>query len=460
MADNKITTNQELQNKLTALSALSNRIQWMSQLGQQYDGDRDLYEALGYPTRITYSDYSSRFRRQDIAKAIINRPIAKTWKGPLAVTESETEKDTAFEKGFKTLEQDLKLKNKFVRLDKLVSIGKYGVLLLGFDDVQTSSQWSTPVKGNKLLYVKPLGEGSAKIKTYTTSPNDVRYGLPEYYDIQVTLPGKETSTTLRVHHSRTIHVTAELLESEHEGVPVLEAVWNRLMDLEKLMGGSAEMFWRGARPGHQAVVDKDFQMSEGAEENLEAQINEYEHKLRRILMVEGVELKELGTQVSDPDSHVGVQIQMISAITGIPKRILTGSERGELSSAQDKGEWLEQIQERREEYADPMIIRPFVEMCIERGVLPKPTTGEWNVEWLDLFAPSEKERSEVGKIRAIALKEYMNNPETSAVVTPAAFMEYFLGLDQNQITQIMEMMEAEMVFERNNPPAEPGEGEE
>ena len=127
-----------------------------------------------------------------------------------------------------------------------------------------------------------------------------------------------------------------MLEDEVNGLPRLEAVFNRLLDLEKIVGGSAEMFWRGARPGFQGIVSEGYNMTDEDIDELQKQLDEYEHGLRRFLINRGVSLDALAQQVSDPRNHVDVQLQMISAITGIPRRILTGSERGELASTEDR----------------------------------------------------------------------------------------------------------------------------
>lgn len=425
----------------TFASAIMNRAALAQRLGQQYGGARDVYQALGYPDTMCFADYYSRYNRQAIARAVINRPISYTWKGPLIITEVGEEKETALVKEFKKLEKELKLKSKFVRLDKLSSVGDYGVLLLGFGDVLSVTDWSKPVAGNKrkLLYVKPLHQDHAKIASYVTKTNDPRYGLVEFYDIEFQNPGGETTTGMKAHYSRVLHVTTELMESEVEGVPVLMSVWNRLMDLEKLVGGSAEMFWRGARPGYQGILGKDVTLTTTTEAGLQDQFDEYENNLRRFIFNEGIEYKALETQVADPSKHVDIQIQMISAVTGIPKRILTGSERGELASSQDESSWFMTIQTRREEHAEINIVRPFVDMCIEYGILPKPSSEEYQVEWLDLFAPSDKDKAEVGKIRAEALAVYARDPLAQLILPPDAFFEWFLGLNEDQREKIKEM---------------------
>jgi len=435
--------------QIQALSQLVSRVMLASKLGMQYGTDRDLYQALGYPLTITYTDYAERHNRQDIARAVIDRPVKVTWQGDLAIIESDDDEETALEKAWKDLENRLGLKSRFMRLDKLAGIGAYGVLLLGLSDVGNRDDFASPVTSGqkKLLYVKPLGQGSAEISTWESHSKNPRYGLPLTYSVKVTESSSDSSSQIRVHHSRIIHVTDETLESEIEGTPRLEPVYNRLMDLEKLVGGDAEMFWRNARPGYSGELKEGFKMTATELDDLKDQIDEYEHGLRRFLINEGLNLKALTQQMADPKSHVDVQIQMISAVTGIPKRILTGSERGELSSSEDKGEWLTFVKSRREEYAEPRIIRPFVDRCIKYGILPPPKDSYF-VQWEDLFAQSEKERVEIGKFRAEALSKYLSNPAAEMVLPPDSFLEYFLGFTDEEIEMIKEARDAAMLEEQ------------
>jgi hypothetical protein len=429
------------------LGALLGRATLAARMGYQYGTDRDLYQALGYPTtNIQYSEFASRYERQDIAKAIINRPVSYTWKGPITLKIIGQE-ESEIGKAWKELDKRLQLRSKFVRLDKLSCIGRYGVLLLGFDDVSDREGFRKPVNKNnkKLLYVKPLGEGHAKIQRFVKNPRDPRYGLPEEYEIEYTENDSETVVTLFAHWTRVLHVTNELLESEVYGVPVLQAVYNRLMDLEKLVGGSAEMFWRGARPGYQGKVKEDYTLPTDVENGLQDQLDEFEHNLRRVFVNEGVDLEALATQVSDPANHVDVQIQMIAAVTGIPKRILTGSERGELSSAQDIIAWFSYIQTRREEHAEINILRPFVQKCMQHGVLP--VSEDYVVQWSDLFASSEKDKAEVGRTRAMAVREYTTNPMAESLIPPKAFFRLFLGLSEDEQAEIEKMSSDEVMEE-------------
>ena len=421
-------------------SELMGRATLSSSLGIQYGGARDIYQALGYQSTLTYNDFLSRYGRQDIAKAIIDRPVKATWQGKLELIESDQAEDTSFEEAWEALDKQLGLKARLSRVDRLTGIGEYGVLLLGLNDCKDPSGFAKPVQAGtrKLMYVKPFGQDSAKIESYENDTKNKRYGLPLLYSINVMDLASGVSTLVQVHHTRAIHITDDPLESDVKGTPRLMAVYNRLMDLEKLIGGDAEMFWRGARPGYTADVAADFQMTPAMQADLKEQVDEYENNLRRILVNEGLELKSLAQQIADPSNHVDIQIQMISAVTGIPKRVLTGSEQGELASTQDSNAWKDYVQSRREDHAEPNILRPFVSRCIELGVLPTPVE-DYDVKWSDLYAMSEKAKVEVGKGRANALREYTYNPIAEAIIPPDAFLEFFLGLSKEQITLIRKM---------------------
>lgn len=420
--------------------SMLNRATLAALLGYSHDGDRNIYTALGYDTSISFDQYRTQYARQDIARAVINRPINMTWQGPLEISEGDEEKETPLEQQYTQLAKRLRLKTQFKRLDKLSSIGEFGILLMGYSDVKSHQDWAMPVSGRALSlnYVKPHGQGTVEIKEWVERSDDPRYGLPLYYEVDMSNPNSKTTAPVKVHYSRVIHVTGELMESEVNGEPTLQVVWNRLKDLEKIAGGSAEMFWLGARPGYQFNVDPEAQFEQGDFEDLKNQLDEWEHGLRRALRTKGIDINALSAQVTDPSKHIDAIMSLISAVTGIPKRILMGSERGDLSSTQDRTEWLEKVQTRREEYAEEQIVRPFVDVCMERGVLPR--TKEYDVVWMDLFAPSEQEKAEVGKTRAEALKAYGSVPGLSEIIPVEQFVDLFLGLPQEAVDKITEAL--------------------
>lgn len=432
--------------QIQTLSVIVSRMNLAARMGKAYDNSRDLFQALGYPPNIEYDDLLARYCRQDIVRAVVDKPVKATWRNGFKLVETADANETPFEKEWADLSLKLRIPSIFTRLDRLCAFGDYGVLLLGFDDVTALEEFAQPVQSGKrqLNYLRPFGQANAVIQQWETDPNNERYGLPVTYQITTVAPGTSSTSTALVHYSRVLHVAEDLLESDVQGLSRLEPIYNRFMDLEKLVGGSAEMFWRGARPGYQGKIDPEYTMTSETKDDLKSQIDEFEHNLRRILVNEGIDLTSLQQQIADPASHVDVQLQMISAVTGIPKRILVGSERGELSSSQDQDAWSDLITNRREDFVEPCIIRPFVERVCLYGVISSPADMTYDIEWPSMYESSDQEKAQVGATRATALKDYCSNPTAESVIPPKAFFQFFLGFEEEDIELIEQMVEAGM----------------
>lgn len=440
----KRTNNKKDNNKIDVLQRVGDllaRGNLARKIGWQYEGDRKIYEALGYPkdSELDFTYYYNKYERQDIATAVIDRPVEATWDGEVIITEEgEQPADSKLFEEWAELEETFKIKSRLVKLDKLTSIGQFGLLMFGFDDVKDPKDFKRAATGTrKLLYLKQIPESAIEIDKWVVNASDKRYGLPLIYKIVIAGSGADQTKDLYVHHSRVIHTLHNNLTSEVYGRPRLKPIVNRLNDLEKLLGGDAEMFWRGARPGYHAAAQENYEMGSEEIEALEDELDKYEHDLRRFISAKGVDIKPLQQQVADPSNHIDVQLQAISAQTGIPKRILVGSERGELSSTQDKDQWLTLIQARMNEYAEPMILRPFINKLMEFKILSK--VDKYVVIWEDIFAPSEKQKVEVGEIRAKALKVYADSPYAANVLPPVLAYKYLFGLNEDQAKEIEEM---------------------
>ena len=425
---------------IQTLGVLSSRMKFAGALGETYGGDRDLYQALGYKKELEYRDYYLKYKRADIAKTIISKPADALWGNPPVLSEEDRDvvdtDENSLKNQWKKLVKDLNLYPQLMRLDKLLGLGRFAVLLFGFDD---SSDFSTPLSDSAdLLYVSPYGEDNINIQSYETDNRNPRYGLPVMYQLSMQNPGVGATTKispLMVHYSRVLHVVEDPLESPVFGTPRLEAVFNRLDDLQKLLGGSAEMFWRGARPGYVAKADKDASFGTIDAKAMQDQFDEFDHNLRRWLTPQGVDVTSLSPQVSSPKEHIDVQLMMISIVTGIPKRILTGSERGELASTQDEKMWNALIKNRMLIFAEIQILRPLIDKLIDSGVL-KTDKDDYILTWPKMSAMGEKEKSEVTKTRSQAIAEYLKTPGSDMLVPPEIWLRDEFGYNEDQIKQI------------------------
>ncbi len=459
---------QTLKQILVTINASAKRSALANQLGQSYQGERKLYEALGYPTEedLTYEYFENKYKRQDIATAIIDKPVDATWGGSLLITEEEeVVEDSGLNDAWLELNKEFGVKKRLNKLDKLAGIGHYSVLLFGFDDVKKLEDWAQPAKGKKTLtFLKQLSEEEASIHRLEKNTKRKRFGQPLLYRVRIsedttgvqgnkdsisvrsdtTVRGQSSSrskktTDILVHHTRVIHVKDGELTSEIFGTPRLKPIINRLEDLEKILGGDAEMFWRNARPGYHAKPDDNFSISDDVVKELEDELDKYEHDLRRFITAEGVDINALTQVVASPKEHFEIQIKAISTQTGIPKRILEGSERGELSSSQDRDQWLSLIQNRMTEFAEFDIFRPFIDKCMSHGILPEE--DKYTVVWEDIFAPSEAEKVEVGKKRSDALKVYSDAVFAAEIMPPDQALKFLLGLMPDQIKEVQQAIE-------------------
>lgn len=425
--------------QMHAMSVIIERAALSSRLGKSFKGRRDIYESLGYNRNPTFQDFLDCYLRQDIAKAIIDRPVRACWRKPPIVRESD-EVSTDFEEAWKELLVKHRIFYYLRRLDRLGGIGHFALLLMGFDG---GGDLEVPVDNgpHELLYLAPYSEGSVQVTRYVESTSDPKYGSPEIYTItvsdfdgatsQVIPPGKP----IRVHASRVIHIAEDPMEGEFVGTPRLLAVLNRLQDLNLVAGGSAEMFWRGAFPGYAFLLEKDAILGTQDEAKLEVELDQYMHDLQRYIRGQGLNIQELAMQVADPSQHVDMLMDLIAGASGIPKRVLLGSERGELASTMDHRNWAERVEERRNEHCEPMILRPFIDRLISAGVLPEPSPG-YTIEWPDLLSPSDRERAEVGEVMTRAVKNYVLAYGADSVIPQEVFLREFLGMNEDKVDRV------------------------
>lgn len=441
---------------LRTLSELVTRSRYARGLGMSFSGARDLYEVLGWKREIRFQDYWNEFERNGIGKRIITAPVASTWYGKVSISETQKQDETTFEKTWKELDEKLSLIPKLIRLDILSGIGRYGVLLLGFSGVEDFSLPFTPGQGTQLLYVQPYHEDNAKIIEWETNARDPRYGKPKMYQVNAAPPDSPLGTTrpLRVHWTRILHVAEGCLENDVFGTPRLLGSFNRIQDIDKLAGGSAEMFWQGALGGRAYVAKENYKFGPNDMTNLQTEIDEYVHGLRRYQRLQGVDVQDLSPQVSSPKDHIDVQLDLISGDTGIPKRLLIGSERGELASSQDAENWNSRVQQRREQFAEPFILRPFVNLLIQCKILPEVAEG-YQIEWTPLTTMGRKETVEVSKIQTETIAAYVNAPGAELLVPEEFFLEEVVGFSRDQIDRIKESRTEEPILHLEPEPVEP-----
>jgi hypothetical protein len=393
------------QEQLTAnlRSILSDRLA-LGRYGTQFGGKRDYYGIFGYPQELTIDDYLSKFDRDPLGGRIVEFPADETWRDKPAVMDGrdkDAKDDTPFAVAWDNFAESRKVYSYCNRIDTLTGIGRFGVLFIG---VAGGAPLTEPVERvpslDQILYFRPYGEQSVEVKEFENDPASARFGLPRIYRITLSdLANSQqpaASSQIDVHWTRCIHVAEGLLENEVYGVPRLQRVYNLLDDVLKVIGGASEATWKLMRKGFVLDIDPEAgDLSAEAKASLEEQFDEYDHGLRRYIRTRGMTVNDLGSEVVDPTGPFEAIISLISAATGIPKRILLGSEQGELASSQDASNWAGHIASRQANFAEPNILRPLIDRLIGWGALPQPTQGKYSIWWEPLFEMNDNEKADL-----------------------------------------------------------------
>lgn len=395
-----------------AASVLVERARFAERHGLSFQGAdgvfrRDLNVALGYKKKLDVEDYRSSYERGGIAKRLVALLPMETWaaEGIALVEDPDPGTTTAFEEAFADLADRLGLWSRLLRADILAGMGRYAALLIGAPgDMATEMGRLQGPDG--ILYLTPLAEDNAKVHALVSDPEDERFGLPESY--QLKLGGGDstqraatgsTQLTKIAHWSRIIHVAEGLLEDDVYGEPRLRAIWNYLADLAKIVGGGAEATWKRLHPLTTFDLNPEAKLTPAAELALEEEIEEIVHDLKSYALTSGITPHVLSQAVQGFGPNADAVLQLISATTGIPKRILVGSERGELASSQDRDTFAELVVGRRQSVATP-IVRALVDRLVDYGALPEPV--EYEVVWPAMDEMPESEKAEIAGTMASA----------------------------------------------------------
>lgn len=439
-----------------------NVISTRSQLFRNLIGSRrDYDEILDYPNRITVHNYETMYERMDIAHRVVDIYPDECWSVRPEVYESDDETEaTEFEQAWQDLIEEKDIMYHLWRGDIQSRIGTYGVLLLGFE-----GDLKSPVPGvvggrgrpstreRELLYVRPFSESVLSVKRWEKNPNSPRFMFPSVYSIKMGGVGETqgVSTTehlpfseVDVHWTRIVHLADQRGSSQVFGTPALRPVYNRILDLRKTLGGSAEMFWKGAFPGYAFEVNPEFIAAAGLDntdagkefkEEMRTEFFNFSEGLQRYLSLLGVTAKSLAPQAADPENHVQWQLRAIAMTIGVPMRVFMGSEEGSLASSQDTRIWHKKVKMRQNNYLSPFIVRPFVQRLVDANVLPTPENG-FKIHWPDLDVLSEQDNADVADLLTTALQKYQTSGIAN-IMAPEDYLIRVLGFDRREADKIL-----------------------
>lgn len=397
-----------------------------------YDGAdtlHNVYLDFGYPVKVEFSHAWNMYRRFGIARNVADLPVITTW-----TTLPEIVAPEAFVRELERLAKRTKLWRRIIDLDKRQRIGRYAGLFVRVRDGKAPSEPIDKLGGaGAVVQFVPLYEGQLRISKTDNNAMSERFGLPEMYEYTSSTTGNKNeniAVTFEIHHSRVIIAAEGADDGGVLGVSALEAPYNSLLDLRKIIGAGGEGFYRNAA---QSVVFKldDTSQAQGLASLLDEFNENFDEftrdRMRKALWTPGLTPETLQSSLAAPGEFFNNALNDVAAAARIPATILIGQQTGRLASTEDGRNFLSGINSRREDDAGEMVAA-VLDWLIQYGALP---FAEYEIVWDDLLALSDTERlANSDKMADINVKQF--NSGGAPVFTEAEIREA-AGFDPDEL---------------------------
>ncbi|MDX7999363.1 DUF1073 domain-containing protein [Xenorhabdus sp. Reich] len=374
----------------------------------------NIYTEFGYPERLTFREYYNAYERNPVAHAAVHRLLDGCWQDNPTIIDGEEKKESDATSAWETKVTKLlkPLWSKIKDADRRNMVSHYSALLI---QVRDNQSWHQPVdvkvvsrlKEKALVNLIPVWEPQLTVAEWDTDINSETYGEPKMFNFderpigQVEMQGPAKQLT--IHHSRVI-ILCEGAESGDifSGTPLLRAGYNKLLDVEKVSGGSSEGFLKNASRQIGVEFDKETSISELSQlaieagyKNLGEALEDKIHKLNRgtdsAAVMQAGKLNVLSVAPGDPTPTWEVTSREFCASVQIPFTVLFGTQTGKLAGDKDDATWKVRLNGRRWGFLTQYVTR-LIQRLWEVGIIEPPSSGEVTIAWSDMLAASEQEK--------------------------------------------------------------------
>ncbi|MBF4179329.1 DUF1073 domain-containing protein [Lelliottia nimipressuralis] len=381
-----------------------------------------LWDEFGYPNSLEFDRYYRVYERNAVAFAAVHKLLDSCWVDNPTIIDGDDAKEstqtTPWEKSVTKLMK--KYWAKIKDADRRNLVGRYSALLIQFRD---GREWNEPVnrvvvktlKERAIVKLIPAWESQIKPGNFDTDTLSETYGQPVSYNFNEQPVGDDGTygpvRGVTVHPERII-ILCEGSEDENmlSGVPFLRAGYNKLLDLEKISGGSAEGFLKNASRQLGIAFDKETDMASLKKSAIDAgfkdlgeALNDKVSKMNRgtdtALVMQAGTPSVLSVAPADPKPSWEVTANEFSASIQSPFTMQFGQQTGRLASDEDKTEWAKRCNGRRWGFQSTVVVN-VLERFWTVGAIDPPPSGEVTLAWSDLLAPSEKEK--IANMQAMA----------------------------------------------------------
>jgi len=337
-------------------------------------------QGAGFGDSITNKDRLYAMQREPVAKRItkgIAKDVFDNW---FKVDDPKTEggDEDLDERVQKIL---LKLGAKQILIQALAydrGLG-YSLIVGAFDDAGTIEDLAKPRReGAKLVDVAVYRKDKVTSTEKETNQQSERFGEVNYY-----LVDRGSSKRLRIHYSRVI-----AMQTDPDGESVLDNIWDDLTNLRNIRWGMGQTMYRYGG-GFPVVTINGADRTELEDWEASGYFDDLMSRTY-ILKSDTMDFEFRGAEGAalNPVPYYNPILENISAGTGIPLAVLRGAQAGALTGSEvNEREYFKVISSIQAE------VEPFVRMLIDWIKTEAEIEGEYKVNWMGGFEPSEKDKA-------------------------------------------------------------------
>lgn len=428
---------------------------------------RDIDKECGYPKGyISAQVYKESFEKISAGNRVVKVRPDQCWSEYPDLFETEEETETPFEKRWNELLTRLRIWTQMHNLDVVSGIGRYGVMLFGFNDGYPLDK---PVRGfndrlGRLVgrppanldvnFLRCFDETLVDIEAYDTDERSPRFGLPTSYQLTFVDTNNtrgEDDDAARditdrkivsgVHWSRILHFADNTISSPIFGLPRQAPVFTDLLDYKKVKGGASEGMWSGGFPGislESTSPDVEFDAA-----TIDSAMQKYFNRQSRSIALENLRANTLAPNIASPDKHVAMILESICCGIDVPVRVFAGAQSGQLASELESQAWNRILSGRQKRLLIPDMIRPFANRLIQLGVLPRPKN--LFINWTDFETITETQRSEISMKRTQALLQYCTSG-AEKIMPLEIYLSKILYFNDKEVKEIVKKAKSQKTY--------------
>ncbi|MBV2187650.1 DUF1073 domain-containing protein [Providencia rettgeri] len=400
------------------------RMSYVQALGTGNTKRPRIWNEFGWPETLTFDDFYRAYDRNALGGAAVDRYISGCWIDYPEIFEGDEEADqdgsTDWDKSLNKLLK--KHWEQVVEADKRNLVGRYSGLII---QIRDNRPWNEPVdttivkklKDKAIVRLIPAWEAQLDVKTWDEDQTSENYSMPTMYSFTEKEVGDDSdgspSRIIDIHPDRVITLIEGAADGKmSSGVSLLRKGYNKLLDIEKVSGGSAEGFLKNAsrQLNYSFGENTDFTaLADALGTNLEGLPDALDEQVRRLnqsidsasFMQEGT-ATVLSVAAADPEPTWRALLAEFAASINMPVKVLIGQITGERASTEDMKDWARTCKSRREGFLSK-VITDLIHQLGKLGVIEQK--DEITVSWSDLLAPSQSEKLDnMSKAADVAMK--------------------------------------------------------